>query len=67
MASHQGNVSHAARAAGKERRSFQRLLRKYQIDSDVYRPERDVQVARQLDGRRADLQVTCLNGKPTVR
>lgn len=27
-----GNVTHAAKAAGKERRSFQRLLRKYGID-----------------------------------
>lgn len=29
MAAHMGNVSRAAKAAGKERRSFQRLLRKY--------------------------------------
>lgn len=41
MASHHGNVSRAAKAAGKERRSFQRLLRKYQIDSDFYREGRE--------------------------
>lgn len=40
MMTHQGNVSRAARAAGKERRSLQRLLRKYQISSEVYRPFR---------------------------
>jgi DNA-binding NtrC family response regulator len=28
----EGNVSHAARTAGKERRSFQRLIRKHNID-----------------------------------
>jgi ActR/RegA family two-component response regulator len=39
MSTHQGNVSQAARAAGKERRSFQRLLQKYQIASNQYRPE----------------------------
>ncbi len=32
-----GNVSSAARAAGKERRAFQRLLRKYHIESSEYR------------------------------
>ena len=31
-----GNVTHAAKAAGKERRSFQRLLRKYGIDREAY-------------------------------
>jgi DNA-binding NtrC family response regulator len=29
---HQGNVSHAARMAGKERRELGKLLKKYQID-----------------------------------
>ena len=34
-----GNISQAAKAAGKERRSFQRLLRKYGIDRQTfYRP-----------------------------
>lgn len=31
LAAHLGNVSQAARAAGKERRDFQRLLRKYHL------------------------------------
>jgi DNA-binding NtrC family response regulator len=29
---HEGNVSRAAKAAGKERRAFQRLLKKYSVD-----------------------------------
>jgi transcriptional regulator with GAF, ATPase, and Fis domain len=37
MLNHQGNVSRAARAAGKERSSLQRLLRKYRISSEAYR------------------------------
>jgi DNA-binding NtrC family response regulator len=32
-----GNVSHAARAAGRERRSFQRLIKKYSIDIQDFR------------------------------
>lgn len=36
LVENQGNVTHAAKAAGKERRSFQRLLRKYGIDRHVY-------------------------------
>ena len=33
---HQGNVTHAARAAGKERRAFQRLLRKHHLDRQSF-------------------------------
>jgi DNA-binding NtrC family response regulator len=36
-----GNVSHAARAAGKERRSFQRLIHKYDIDLQQFRRDQD--------------------------
>jgi DNA-binding NtrC family response regulator len=32
----EGNISQAAKAAGKERRSFQRLLRKYGIDRQAF-------------------------------
>ena len=31
LATYQGNVTHAAKAAGKERRTFQRLLRKHSL------------------------------------
>ncbi len=37
LRSHRGNVTHAARAAGKERRSFQRLLQKYGLGSQAFR------------------------------
>jgi DNA-binding NtrC family response regulator len=33
-----GNVSRAAQTAGKERRTFQRLLRKYGLDGAAFRP-----------------------------
>jgi DNA-binding NtrC family response regulator len=36
LAASSGNVTHAAKAAGKERRAFQRLLRKYGLDRDVF-------------------------------
>jgi len=38
MREHQGNVSHAAQAAGKERRELGKLLKKYQIDLKQFRP-----------------------------
>jgi two-component system, NtrC family, response regulator GlrR len=37
-----GNISHAARTAGKERRSFQRLLRKYNIDIEQFRKQHSI-------------------------
>ena len=39
LAACEGNVSHAARTAGKERRSFQRLIHKYKIDLHQFRRE----------------------------
>jgi DNA-binding NtrC family response regulator len=36
LAAHGGNISRAAKAAGKERRSFQRLLRKHNIDRQPF-------------------------------
>lgn len=37
MVRSEGNITHAARLAGKERRSFQRLLRKYAINPSSYK------------------------------
>jgi len=37
LTTHSGNVSHAARAAGRERRSFQRLIKKHNIDIQEFR------------------------------
>jgi DNA-binding NtrC family response regulator len=37
MREHEGNVSHAALAAGKERRDFGKMLKKYQIDPKQFR------------------------------
>jgi len=36
LATHQGNISKAARAARKERRAFQRLLHKHGLDRRVF-------------------------------
>jgi two-component system, NtrC family, response regulator GlrR len=37
LGEHQGNVSHAARASGRDRRSFQRLLRKHGLSAATFR------------------------------
>jgi DNA-binding NtrC family response regulator len=37
LASHHGNITHAARAAGKQRSALQRLLRKYSINRNSFR------------------------------
>jgi two-component system response regulator AtoC len=37
LARYSGNVTHAAKAAGTERRSFQRLLRKHNLDRQSFR------------------------------
>jgi DNA-binding NtrC family response regulator len=36
LSTHRGNISKAARAANKERRAFQRLLRKHGLDRRVF-------------------------------
>jgi two-component system response regulator GlrR len=36
LAAHRGNISHAAKAAGKDRRTLQRLLRKYSLDRRAF-------------------------------
>ena len=37
---HQGNISRAAKSAGKERRTFQRLVQKYGLDRHVFHAQR---------------------------
>jgi len=37
MASHHGNVTRAAQAAGKDRRDLGRLLKKHGLDSHAFR------------------------------
>jgi DNA-binding NtrC family response regulator len=37
LITHGGNVTHAAKAAGKERRAFQRLLRKHGLSRDAFK------------------------------
>lgn len=44
LIAHRGNISHAAKAAGKERRTFQRLLRKYDLDGCAFRAKNNVAV-----------------------
>jgi transcriptional regulator with PAS, ATPase and Fis domain len=39
---HGGNISRAAKQAGKERRSFQRLLKKYGLDGSLFRKQANV-------------------------
>jgi DNA-binding NtrC family response regulator len=38
LAIHRGNISHAARRAGKNRRAFWELIRKYRVDAERFRP-----------------------------
>jgi DNA-binding NtrC family response regulator len=37
LASHHGNITHAAKAAGKQRSALQRLLRKHSLDPRSFR------------------------------
>lgn len=37
LIAHKGNITHAAKAAGKDRRTLQRLLRKYNLDARAFR------------------------------
>ena len=37
LVEHHGNITHAAMAAGKQRSTLQRLLRKYSLDPQVFR------------------------------
>jgi DNA-binding NtrC family response regulator len=37
LAAHRGNITHAAKAAGKQRRTLQRLLRKYSLNPRSFR------------------------------
>ena len=39
LAAHGGNISRAAKAAGKDRRSFQRLISKYSLDRKAFEPQ----------------------------
>ena len=41
LAGANGNVTAAAKAAGVERESFHRLMRKHGVDASVYRPKSD--------------------------
>jgi two-component system, NtrC family, response regulator GlrR len=36
LAEHQGNITHAAKAAGKDRRTLQRLVKKYSLDRALF-------------------------------
>jgi two-component system response regulator GlrR len=38
LAAHRGNISHAARRAGKNRRAFWELIRKHGVDAEHFRP-----------------------------
>ena len=37
LSRHDGNITHAAREAGKERRALARLLKRYALDAAVFR------------------------------
>jgi DNA-binding NtrC family response regulator len=38
LATYRGNVTHAARAAGKDRRELGKLLKKYGLDPRAFKP-----------------------------
>lgn len=39
LITHKGNITHAAKAAGKDRRTLQRLLQKYNLDARAFRTQ----------------------------
>ena len=41
LITHKGNITHAAKAAGKDRRTLQRLLQKYNLDARVFRTKNE--------------------------
>jgi len=51
LVSHQGNITRAAKAAGKNRRAFWELIRKHGIDAGCFRPgsapDQDIHPPRQ--------------------
>ena len=42
LTAHHGNISQAARAAGKERRAFKRLISKHQLDRQAFLPNTEM-------------------------
>jgi two-component system, NtrC family, response regulator GlrR len=48
LAAHRGNITHAARAAGKQRRALQRLIRKYDLRPQSFRALNFILVLSQI-------------------